>query len=344
LEREISRVSILFIQGINDNGIGHLNVNKKGKHKIDLDGSCNVLAMINFQGVSVDNFMIYGKNAQQPPVSLAERPSLIFNEISDPDSHATALKRCNQLCDQTTVPVVNPPDKIQRTSRDQVFELLKGIPTVTMPKTVRFQAEAPEDVFMTAEAIGMDLPLIVRIAGDHGGKSMVLLRELADIEKLHIFPFGETWFYLTEYVDYQDTDGIYHKQRIVMVDGEPIARHAIFDSRWNVHASSRVAENDASRHGSELERVQELRDKLIPKARGALDEIARRMELDYFGIDCYINPDGKLLVFEANANMNMLYNKVPEIEPQIALIKDKLCTMLTARSGEQISWSSDAET
>ena len=81
-----------------------------------------------------------------------------------------------------------------------------------------------------------------------------------------------------------------------------------------------------------------LESTLIPKARKALEEIARRMELDYFGLDCCIDEDGKVLVFEANANMNMLFNIIPELEPRIDLIKDKLCAMMMARSGEKLNW------
>ena len=35
----------------------------------------------------------------------------------------------------------------------------------------------------------------------------------------------------------------------------------------------------------------------------ALRSMGRRLELDFFGVDCSILPDGRLLVFEANATM-----------------------------------------
>jgi hypothetical protein len=38
-------------------------------------------------------------------------------------------------------------------------------------------------------------------------------------------------------------------------------------------------------------------------AADAVREAARRLELDYAGMDCTIRPDGRVLVFEANAAM-----------------------------------------
>ena len=38
----------------------------------------------------------------------------------------------------------------------------------------------------------------------------------------------------------------------------------------------------------------------------ALAEVCRRMELDLLGIDFGVAPDGRLLLFEANATMNFI--------------------------------------
>ena len=109
-----------------------------------------------------------------------------------------------------------------------------------MPRTVRFQPTSPEDVFERAASEKIDFPFIVRVAGDHAGKSMVLINSSADHKSLHVFPFDGRDFYLTEYVDYQDEAGLYHKQRIVVVDREPVLRHTLFNSNWKIHGSSRT--------------------------------------------------------------------------------------------------------
>ncbi|MBT8062428.1 MAG: hypothetical protein KJO85_07070, partial [Gammaproteobacteria bacterium] len=72
-------------------------------------------------------------------------------------------------------------------------------------------------------------------------------------------------------------------------------------------------------------------------ASEALKEIANRLQLDYFGVDCQIAPDGEILLFEANANMNMMVDVLPEISDRIQAIKQRLGAMVENRSGERFT-------
>jgi hypothetical protein len=49
--------------------------------------------------------------------------------------------------------------------------------------------------------------------------------------------------------------------------------------------------------------------------RAALAEIVRAVPLDYFGIDCAVAPDGRLLLFEADAAMLVHGTDPPELYP-----------------------------
>ncbi len=49
--------------------------------------------------------------------------------------------------------------------------------------------------------------------------------------------------------------------------------------------------------------LADYRAALGPTVAGALDEIGRRVPLDFFGIDCAVDGAGRLLVFECNAAM-----------------------------------------
>ena len=44
------------------------------------------------------------------------------------------------------------------------------------------------------------------------------------------------------------------------------------------------------------------------KLRPLLREVARRLDLDFFGVDCNIDPSGQVTLFEANACMLILKN------------------------------------
>ncbi|MGH8036060.1 MAG: hypothetical protein ACREO9_12600, partial [Lysobacterales bacterium] len=74
----------------------------------------------------------------------------------------------------------------------------------------------------------------------------------------------------------------------------------------------------------------------IPKLLPALQEISNRLQLEYFGLDCTIRPNGDLLIFEANANMNILFNPFPEMNDRLNKIQTRMHAMLEKYSGEQV--------
>jgi len=203
-----------------------------------------------------------------------------------------------------------------------------------MPRTARFQPSSPEDVFERAASEKIDFPFIVRVAGDHAGKSMVLINHATDHNSLHVFPFDGRDFYLTEYVDYQDEAGLYHKQRIVVIDGEPVLRHALYFSEWKIHGNSRTFMREQEPWEDSLARMRNMDAELIPKLRPVFREISDRLQLEYFGVDCNVRPNGELLIFEANANMNILFNPFPEMHDRLNMIQARIHAMLLRHSGE----------
>jgi hypothetical protein len=42
-----------------------------------------------------------------------------------------------------------------------------------------------------------------------------------------------------------------------------------------------------------------------PKINSTINRIYQILKLDYFGLDCDINEDGTIILFECNANMNV---------------------------------------
>jgi hypothetical protein len=70
-----------------------------------------------------------------------------------------------------------------------------------------------------------------------------------------------------------------------------------------------------------------------------LSEIARRIGLDYFAIDCAETPDGKLLLFEAD-NASIVHNMdppdvFPYKAPQMHKIFDAFVAMLYKYAGAE---------
>ena len=154
--------------------------------------------------------------------------------------------------------------------------------------------------------------------------------------KLHALPFDGRDFYLTEYVDYRDGDGFYHKQRIVVIDGEALLRHSLYSDEWKVHASARAFMLERENWDDDTARFDRVSSEILPALRPAIDEITKRLKLEYYGIDCNLRADGQMLIFEVNANMNSLHGTNPTNRYRLEAIEKKMQKMLTKYSGERV--------
>lgn len=329
-------MAILFVSGVNDRSVVGVNLDEQGQVGYLVDGNCSIHHRLPLKDGVHGGFMIFGKGVRQASAEFKPAPSLIFNQISDADTHKGALERCVSLCDQVNTTVINHPRHIQQTSRDRVATLLQNIPGVIMPRTQRFRPRSPEEVLSFAASENFTFPYIARIAGEHHGKKMVKLDRAEELPLLHALPFDGRDFYLTQYIDYRDDKGLFQKQRIVVIDGEPILRHALFSDSWMVHASAGSFMSERESWDDDVARFERLSKEVIPALRPAIEEITRRLQLEYYGIDCCLMPDGQILVFEANANMNVLHMATKAIRYRIEAIEKKLYALLTRYSGEKV--------
>jgi glutathione synthase/RimK-type ligase-like ATP-grasp enzyme len=78
----------------------------------------------------------------------------------------------------------------------------------------------------------------------------------------------------------------------------------IVGDKWLLHAARRTTNTETE----ELAVLTAFEETRAPQWRPVFREIARRLGLDYFGVDCAEEKSGQLLLFEANACMNILDN------------------------------------
>jgi glutathione synthase/RimK-type ligase-like ATP-grasp enzyme len=325
-------MTILFVSGINDLSTVGITLDDQGRVGYLMDGNASVQHRMSLGDRETTAFTIFGMGVKQNSAEFKTPPAVIFNQIADPDTHRGALQRCVELCDQVDTRVINHPQKILQTSRDQVSQTLQGITGVVVPRTQRFQPSSPEEVFSRAAAEGFEMPFITRVAGLHGGVSMVKVDSRDDYSALHALPFDGRDFYLTEFVDYKSADGLYRKTRIAVVDGVPLIRHHLIDSNWMVHASAlRFMDQQPMLMDEANSVLEDFDGTLRPAIEDRLSEITRRLGLDYYGIDCHIDGQGEVLIFEANANMNILYNSRKEYERCVGVIKNHILAMIDDR-------------
>jgi glutathione synthase/RimK-type ligase-like ATP-grasp enzyme len=324
-------MAILFVEGSGDEGRGTLNgLDRQGGLSWSVSGCCDVQTYLDLPPGTAGSIMMFGPKIRQPGATFHTRPSLIFNQISDPDTQTVPLERCARLCDQLGSPVINHPDAIRNTAREKTAKLLSGIPGVILPKTIRFNPLRPGDVFEAAAASGIGTPFIIRVAGEHGGKSMARVEDRNDLDTLHAFPLDGRDYYLIQFIDYQDDDGLYSKLRIAVIGEEMYVRHLIYDTDWKIHAENR--DGKAYSHEFLMEKAGAMLDAVRPRVQ----RIREQLKLDYFGIDCNVGNSGEMLVFEANAAMNILPITNPDHKELVEHLRARVRAMIARRSGMKL--------
>ena len=326
-------IKVLFIRGLpDDNTIHGVMYNGELRHL--------VLGCANVRHALRDRFntaeLLFVGKGEQVPVRYQEFPHVIFNEISDPDTHGLSLLRAKAFCDDMPhIPKINDPGCVQQTTRDALANNRGDVPGLTVPKTARVGLNNPKDVAREAKKLKLAYPLLVRVAGLHGGKTLVKVESADEIDPLHALPLDGRDFYLTEYHDFRSDDGLYRKHRLAVVGGKAFPRHLLHDDQWLVNASGPdFAADKPDLQDEKKNFVETFSDAIAPKISEAVRAMHESTGLDYFGVDCHINDDGEVLLFEVNANMNLLVTTRPQPEfstPPVERIQDALSELIAAQ-------------
>ena len=136
-------------------------------------------------------------------------------------------------------PVLNMPGKIALLSRDSACALLKAVPGVVMPDTVRIARQTleqigREELTLTSVLADGKFPVIVRPVDSHAGKGLDKLDNSAAIAG-YLGTVAQDEFYISRFVDYRREDGLFRKYRIVLIEGHPFVCHMGISSHWMIH-------------------------------------------------------------------------------------------------------------
>jgi tetratricopeptide (TPR) repeat protein len=225
---------------------------------------------------------------------LRDAASVVVNLISDVDSAREILLEAAALLDRIGLRVINHPRSILRTDRQSVAELLAGIPFCRVPWVRRLEAGA---------CWGKDgSPALVRVAGTHGGESFERIETAAAFSAFAaLHPDAD--LYLTEFVDYQSADGLFRKYRFFFVGEEILPYHLAISDGWKVHHCTTDMANQAWMRDEEAAFLNDPGRVFDAHHFAALEAIRRRIGLEFCGIDCGLDRNGDLVVFEVNATM-----------------------------------------
>ncbi len=225
----------------------------------------------------------------------------LVNLITEAEGNAKVLENLKKLLRGVPGRVINKPEAVLRSTRDQVSRLLTGIPGLIVPKAVRLHGGKAALAAKTLEKTGIAPPVIVRETGTHTGKILGLF----DSVDTAVAALGPGEHIATQFVDFASADGLYRKYRVYFIGPHVILRHMIISDAWNVHVRDRT--RFMSQHPelvAEERGLFESADPFTPAVRKVFAAVRERMPLDFFGMDFAMTRDGRVVLFEANATMN----------------------------------------
>jgi hypothetical protein len=225
---------------------------------------------------------------------------VVFNSIGDADRCRKSLERVRALLDVSPAAAINDPERVLATGRDETGERLGGIAGVVVPRTERLSRTQITAANLIRRS--WTFPLLVRAPGYQAGRYFERIDEPAALaDALARVPGPE--LFAIEFIDMRGADACVRKYRVLFIDGRLYPVHLAISTTWKVHYFSSDMAERADHRVEEQRFLEDMRSVLGPAVIGALDEVARTLNLDYGGVDFGIDAAGKLVIFEANATM-----------------------------------------
>lgn len=282
----------------------------------DLMSNTPLDCLLEETDVSLD--MLYLGDGLAPPDVLPEH-DLLFIAIGPSARHAALLAELAAITRDWPRPVINSPEQIIWTTRDQAGDYLRGAPGIVMPATRCVQREMLARIGNGSLALQDVLedgrfPLIARPIDTHAGQGMAKIDRAADIAAfLDGTPEAGAGvgagaeFHISSFIDYRNADGLYRKYRVVLIGGRPYACHMGVSTHWMIHYLNAGMDESAAKRAEEARFMAEFDADFARRHAAALAALHERIPLDYLVIDCAEAPaasenGGGLLIFEVDTS------------------------------------------
>ena len=300
---------------------------------IDMGGNTPIEFLLEDSGIELQT--LYVVSDVDLPTPLPEHDVAIVI-ASDSEECVEALRKVEAMASRWPRPLLNPPRLVRHLDRDKLHGLLRGVAGLEIPATLAVTREqlsliAQSQTGLSSIAGELKFPVIARPRGSHAGVGLVKLDDAAALAR-YLGERSEQAFFVSRFVDYSNADGSFRKYRIVFIGGKPYACHMAIADRWDIWYLNAGMTFSAEKRGEEERFMRDFDHGFARRHKAALAEIAGRVGLDYFTVDCAENKGGELLIFEAD-NTAVVHNMdSPEIfpykPPQMRRIFDAFAAML----------------
>jgi hypothetical protein len=308
---------------------------------IDMGGNTPIEFLL--EGSDIELLTLYVVKGVGLPEPLPDHDVAIV-VASDSEECREALATIDDAASRWPRPLLNHPDRIVNLDRDKLHRLLAGTPGLDIPATVcatRAQLSELSQGQIWCEDITRELrfPMIVRPRGTHAGVGLAKVDDAAALAD-YLAERQEHEFFVARFVDYSSADGLFRKYRLAIVDGRPYACHMAIADRWDIWYLNAYMAFSEEKRAEEAAFMRDFDTAFGARHRVALNEMIKRVGLDYFTVDCAENRCGELLIFEAD-NTAVVHNMdspdvFPYKQPQMRKIFAAFTAMLSrhAKAGE----------
>jgi len=234
------------------------------------------------------------------------RYDLLFVAVGESDRNRPLLQQLADQLHHCPIPLLNRPEQILQTTREDAAAALRATPGVDMPESVRVDRDQLQQLAAATLAVAKflppyDFPIIIRPVASHAGHGLMRL-DCADDILPYLAEQGEKWFYISRFVDYASEDGQFRKYRIALIDGEPFVCHYAISSHWIVHYLNADMVGNAEKCSEEADCMAHFEQQCGARQQHAFAHIRHRLNLDYLILDCAELADGTLLIFEVDTS------------------------------------------
>jgi tetratricopeptide (TPR) repeat protein len=225
------------------------------------------------------------------------RYDVVWNTIAESPEALPYLALANRFMHaHHNKPTLNSPARVITTGRSLLDSTLSGTNARVAPVVVVEQER------LRNAALPLAFPLIARPLGSHAGQGLERLTD-RDACGPYVERNPSQRYFVSPFIDYASTDGYFRKYRVVYVDGVPYPVHLAISPNWMIHYYNAPMREHEWMRKEEAAFLQDPRLAFDGPRFETLVKIGAAVGLEYFGIDCGIDRDGNVLVFEADAAM-----------------------------------------
>lgn len=291
-------LKILKIIGIPDNNSATV-IHNDGLFRqfaLFFDGNSSFLEDMVIPNADVATLHLGGVQQLQN-IKLPFKPDVIINNICDPEIQTRSLALLDDMNLADVIPLINSTNGIRKTKRDELSQTLPEHKDFIIPKTYRISPLSKEDIISEAQKVFGKKPFLFRPIASHGGAGLIRIDDY-ESANFNSYALDGREYFITEFIDFCSADGLYRKARFFVIDGKVYPRHYFISKEWKINFRDDTIDDEIY-NNEEKNFINEISEVFY----SFCNHIYKYLELNFFGIDCALLQDSRVVLFETNVCM-----------------------------------------